>query len=189
MMAPTPASRDQTEAERRFAAAYQQHYRAVLAYFLRRMGTPADAADAAAESFAIAWRRVDDLPPEESLPWLYGIARRVLANQRRGERRRTLLHQRLRELPATAAHDGDDVAVALAEALGCLSTDDRELLILTAWEGLPPREIAQVLHVPAAVVSVRLHRAKRRLRAHLAAVQRDPESRSAGAISTAKEVI
>jgi RNA polymerase sigma factor (sigma-70 family) len=187
-MASTPASRDRAEAERRFAAVYQQHYRAVLAYFLRRAATPADAADATAESFAIAWRRLDDLPQQDSLAWLYGIARRVLANQRRGERRRTLLHQRLRELPATAAVDRGDPSEALREALNRLSASDRELLMLAAWEGLAPREIARVLDVPAAVISVRLHRAKARLRAHLAAVQGEEERRSSRALSTAKEI-
>ena len=186
-MVPTTASHDRVDAERRFAAVYRQHYAAVLAYFLRRCSTPADAADATAESFAIAWRRLDDLPRDDSLPWLYGVARRVLANQRRGERRRTRLQQRLSDAFETAASNSDDPAVALGEALERLSADDRELLILTAWEGLAPREIVQVLDVPAAVVSVRLHRAKGRLRGHLAAVQRDLATRSAGGLTAAKE--
>jgi RNA polymerase sigma-70 factor (ECF subfamily) len=132
-MVPTTASHDRVDAERRFAAVYRQHYAAVLAYFLRRCSTPADAADATAESFAIAWRRLDDLPRDDSLPWLYGVARRVLANQRRGERRRTRLQQRLSDAFETAAPNSDDPAVALGEALERLSADDRELLILTAW--------------------------------------------------------
>jgi len=155
-------------AERRFSALYQEQYARVLAYCLRRSQSDADAADAAAETFAVAWRRSADLP-DEPLPWLYGVARRVLANQRRAGRRRELLRERLGERADRA--DGDHAPGSsphpVQEAFARLSATDRELLALAAWEGLAPRQIAQVTNTPAALVSVRLHRAKKRLRAQL----------------------
>jgi RNA polymerase sigma factor (sigma-70 family) len=180
-MAKTRARAEATAAqEQRFADLYQQHYRAVLAYFLRRTSTDADATDATAETFAIAWRRIDRLP-ELPLPWLYGIARRVLANQQRSERRRARLHQRLQETFVAADPVDAQRAALLIDALASLSKNDRELLLLAAWEGLAPREIAQVLNVPATVISVRLHRARNRLRARLGATHGMADTRKAGA--------
>jgi RNA polymerase sigma-70 factor (ECF subfamily) len=155
-------------AERRFDALYQQQYARVLAYCLRRSQSDADAADAAAETFAVAWRRSADLP-DEPLPWLYGVARRVLANQRRADQRRELLRERLREhAPREDAQTASSRSThPVQEAFTRLSVTDRELLALAAWEGLAPRQIAQVTNTPAALVSVRLHRAKKRLRAQL----------------------
>lgn len=147
---------------------WHAHHGAVLAYARRRIDAEA-AADVAAETFAVAWRRIGDAP-DEPLPWLYGIARRVLANRRRGDGRRAALIDRIRREPAAAAPDpadlvGDDLA--LRGAFAALSARDRELLVLTAWEGLAPAQIAVVLGIPTALVSSRLHRARRRLRAGL----------------------
>lgn len=85
-------------AERRFSQIYQEHEREVLRYALRRCSEPEDAADIVAETFLVAWRRLGDVPlgPEARL-WLYGTARRVLANHRRGMGRRSRLADRLRE--------------------------------------------------------------------------------------------
>ncbi len=81
-----------------FAAAYTTHVRAVLGYALRRVEVREDAADVAAETFAVAWRRWDDVPPDDVRPWLLGVARRVLANQQRSHRRRERLGARLRDV-------------------------------------------------------------------------------------------
>src|SRR5215469_9083439 len=80
----------------RFAAVYQAHHAAILGYALRRTRAPEDAADVIAETFLTAWRRLEEVPPEpEARLWLYGVARRVLANHHRGERRRSALTERL----------------------------------------------------------------------------------------------
>ncbi len=81
-----------------FAAAYTTHVRAVLGYALRRVEIREDAADVAAETFAVAWRRWDDVPPDDVRPWLLGVARRVLANQQRSHRRWERLGARLRDV-------------------------------------------------------------------------------------------
>jgi RNA polymerase sigma-70 factor (ECF subfamily) len=101
--------------QERFRHVYAEHFDRVLGYALRRVGRPEDAADVVAETFLVAWRRLRDVPHEPATRlWLYGVARRVLANQRRGERRRTALGQRLAADLALAV---PDPAPAVAERL------------------------------------------------------------------------
>jgi RNA polymerase sigma-70 factor (ECF subfamily) len=158
--------------ERRFRALFDSEARAVLGYALRRVENAEDAADIVAETFSVAWRRIEDVPPDsEAQLWLYGVARRVLANQRRSAVRRQRLGNRLREeLRVTAdvlvAAD-DDRADAVRQAIAQLPEQDREVLLLANWEGLTPTEIAGVIDVPPATVRTRLHRARSRLRAAL----------------------
>ncbi len=159
------SANDRAADEQRFVAAYQANYAVVFAYFLRRLGSDADAADATAETFTVAWRRLDRMPKSDERPWFYGVARRVLANHVRGQRRRSALDRRLREDDRPTASEDD--AAFVREALDRLSPSDSELLRLVAWEGMTAGEIAAVLHLPASVVSVRLHRAKKRLRSLL----------------------
>lgn len=158
--------------EERFAALFNRTHRPLLAYAVRRVTNPADAADIVAETFLVAWRRLDEVPPDEQArPWLFGVARRVLANCYRGEHRRLALGERLRMslhevVPAPEAR-GTVVELAMER----LSVDDRELLRLVAWEALAREEIAMVLQISRATVRVRLHRARRRLLAELQTVE------------------
>ncbi len=151
----------------RFRIIYDAAYDDVWAY-CRRRAPAAAAEDAAAETFTVAWRRLDDVPPPPGArPWLFGVARRVLANQRRGDQRRQRLHLRLvhdssRRVAATPADQGVGLSTVM-EALGTLSDDDQELLRLVAWEGLDNAEVAVVLSCSAGNVAVRLHRARKRL--------------------------
>ena len=148
----------------RFDALFEATHRNVLAYCLRRVREPADAEDAAAETYAIAWRRLGDIPAGVELPWLYGVARRVLANQRRSaERRGGLLDRLLHRAPAFAEPPGvDDDDGPAIRALATLRPDDREVLRLVAWEALDHGEVATVLGISANAVAIRLHRARRR---------------------------
>ena len=151
----------------RFEALFAAHQRAVLAYAMRRSETPADAEDAAAETFAIAWRKLSVIP-HEPLPWLYAVARRVLANQRRGNGRRERLAGLLRvdDVP-TPVRAGEDLDGPVFEALASLSPADQEVLRLVAWEELGNQQIAQVLGVSVNAVAIRLHRARARFAAAL----------------------
>lgn len=159
----------------RFERLFDDHHRAVLGYALRRAGSPHDAADVVADTFLVAWRRIDDVPQgADERPWLYGVARRVLANHRRGAQRRTDLSARLGEALATAAPVFDTQSPAsdtgpLGPALATLSDGDRELLLLSAWEGLEPAQIATALGLNGATVRSRLRRARQRLERALAA--------------------
>jgi RNA polymerase sigma-70 factor (ECF subfamily) len=160
------------ERERAFRDLYAAHFDAVLGFALRRVDRPEDAGDVTADTFLVAWRRLAHAPEGPELrPWLYGVARRVLANHRRGERRRTALGQKLgdrlrRELKAHVPDSSDDVVqrADVTEAMRRLSARDQEVLELHLWEGLESREIAEVLGIATAVVRPRLSRARRRLR-------------------------
>jgi RNA polymerase sigma-70 factor (ECF subfamily) len=173
----------------RFELLYARHAPAVKAYVLRR--TDASIADdVVAEVFVVCWRRFEEVPVEP-LPWLLGVARRVLGTQRRGERRRGALRDRLAETAAASVSgsSSDPLLVtlevadgvcaemadtALARALARLSDADRELLLLIAWEGLSPAEAATVLGVKPATTRVRLLRARRRLTQALARERSNP---------------
>ena len=158
--------------QQRFTSIFNAHYGDVVAYARRRTRTDADAEDVANDTFAVAWRRLDEIRPDVPLAWLYGIARRVVANRRRGERRQGDL---LTRIAATLRPDND---VALAEpdtgssavltALSCLSPSDQELLRLVAWEALSHAEIAVIVGASPGAVAVKLHRARQRLSRQLA---------------------
>ena len=157
--------------EARFTALFESTHRALLAYAARRVTEPADAADVVAESFLVAWRRIDDVPSgADARPWMFGVARRVLANARRGDRRRLALADRLRAHLADVVEAPPGPASDVERALALLSGDDQELLRLVAWEELAREEIAVVLGISRASVRVRLHRARRRLADQLAAL-------------------
>ena len=146
----------------RFDALFTDHQRPILAYAMRRSPTLADAEDVAAETFSIAWRKIQAVPAD-ALPWLYAVARRVLANHRRGRSRLERLTALLRvddvPTPMLAGEDHDGPAFA---ALASLPPADQELLRLVAWEELGNREIAVVLGVTPNAVAIRLHRARAR---------------------------
>jgi RNA polymerase sigma-70 factor, ECF subfamily len=149
-----------------FELLFAAHHDLLLAYLLRRTASTDDAADVLAETFLTAWRRLDQVPEGDAArPWLYGVARRVLANHRRGESRRAALTVKLRgELAATAPDrvslPAESANSPAGQAFQQLSERDRELLALTAWEGLTPAEIAVVLGCSRNAVRIRLHRAR-----------------------------
>lgn len=150
----------------RFDRIYAANLAQILGYAARRCEEPSDAADVAAEVFLVAWRRLADVPEGQERMWLFGVARRVLANQRRGRLRRNRLADKLRNEWAAQppVNEPDGSAALLLDALRQLPDSDRELLQLTAWDGLTPSEIATLEQIPAATVRSRLMRARARLR-------------------------
>jgi RNA polymerase sigma-70 factor (ECF subfamily) len=168
-------------AERRFEAAFEQHHRTVLAFALRRTPSEADAEDAVAGTFAVAWRRVDRLPePDAALPWLLATARRVLANQHRGAGRRYRLGLRIgaqpQDVPAFHA-----VETPALEALSRMRSEDQELLRLLVWDGLSQAEAGQVLGISANAVGIRLSRVRKRFAEQLRLVKGlEPDRTSSG---------
>lgn len=135
----------------------------LLRYALRRASAE-DAEDVVAETFVVAWRRRLEVPePPEHVLWLYGVARRQLANNRRARRRREHLRLRLgRERPPAPATTDDRVEEVRA-ALARLPAKDAEVLRLLAWEGLSQREAARVLGTTENAVALRASRARKRL--------------------------
>ncbi|HEY3714918.1 MAG TPA: RNA polymerase sigma factor [Jatrophihabitantaceae bacterium] len=86
-----------SDAEQRFRELFESHVRDLLGYALRRVGSPEDASDVVADTMLVAWRRLGDVPTDGTARlWLYGVARRVLANHHRSGLRRERLGERLR---------------------------------------------------------------------------------------------
>ena len=178
--------------EERFRALYERHHPAIIAYFVRRIGSQ-DAADAADDVFAVAWRRFEKIPEEdETLRWLYGVAHNVLANRRRGERRSNRLLARLGnqrqpdllgpEPQVLRNLEGQHVV----EVLGSMRPDDQELVLLSYWEGLSHSEIGQLLGCSKSAVDARMHRALQRMRKAMRRTGHT-SSREAGRASATEE--
>lgn len=148
---------------RRFEELFEQHHAHVAAYARRRVAASL-VEDVVEETFLVAWRTLERIP-EPALPWLYGVAWRVLANQRRGERRGRAALARL----AGERQAGDETAIAsevsepLRRALLELGEGEREAVLLVAWEGLSPREAALAAGCSNGAFRARLHRARRHL--------------------------
>jgi RNA polymerase sigma-70 factor, ECF subfamily len=155
--------------EKWFVELYNSAYSDVLRYARRRVDEDA-ARDAAAETFLVAWRRLDVIPAEP-LPWLYGVARGVLANEVRRSRRQIRTARRVAgSLPKAPTDHSDRIGETemVTAALASLSEGDREVISLVAWEGLETQAAAQVVGCSAGAFAVRLHRARQRLQLALA---------------------
>lgn len=150
----------------RFEAVFDVHHADVLAFARRRVeGDTAE--DVVSETFAVVWRKRDTIP-DAPLPWIYAIARRVVANQRRSAKRRIRLLNRLSSEPGDGAGDRDPAEVValrerVAAAFSSLSESEREILMLVAWDGVDAKAAARILGCSAAAFRVRLHRARRAL--------------------------
>ena len=144
---------------RAFERIYEQHAPAVAAYALRRVRSEQDAEEIVSETFLIAWRRAAELRGDP-LPWLYGVARRVLANQARRAGRAAV------ELPddLVAPLDTTSERAELVAAVLRLPELERDALLLTVWEGLDQGSCARVLGCSRVAVALRLRRARARLR-------------------------
>ncbi|MGW4501117.1 RNA polymerase sigma factor [Micromonospora sp. NPDC004336] len=162
------AAEADAEANSRFTALYAAHHARVYAYAVSRVGRQL-ADDVASETFLVAWRKLATVPAAP-LPWLLGVARNAVRERYRDEDRQASLAAELR---AWVDEASEDVATGVAEraevlaALARLSEDDRELLTLVAWHELSSREAARVVGCSTATFFVRLHRARKRLRAAL----------------------
>lgn len=152
----------------RFESLVAEVHDPLARYLARRM--PADSADEVMNDvLLVLWRRLDSVPEPAPLPWCYAVARRGLANHRRGDQRRLALVQKLEaQLQPIATPSGADDHPELALALDSLGPADLEVIRLWAWEGLEPREIAQVLGTTANAVSIRLTRIRAYLGRHMA---------------------
>ena len=150
-----------TSDSQRFTTMYDECRQRVWAYAASRAGRQI-ADEVVSETFAIAWRRFDDLP-DPALPWLFGVARNVLRENVRAEIRRESMQAELRSWAESDHAEQVADRLAVIKAMATLSEDEREILILVAWQGLTPREAAKVVGCTPAAFRVRLHRARTRL--------------------------
>jgi RNA polymerase sigma-70 factor, ECF subfamily len=155
--------------ETRFRALFECAYPALSRYARHRGLTGADAEDLVAGTLEIAWRRIDEVPTDDPLPWLYAVARNLWRNKLRRDRRRgsilTRFHASLS--PQVGDDPGGLSPGALRAAMASLSDDDQEVLRLVAWDGLTPAAVSQVLGCTPVAARSRLHRARARLAAAL----------------------
>lgn len=163
------------EAEERFRRLHAETYGKLMAYARRRTPSPADAEDLVAATLLVAWRRLEDvLAADEPLAWLYGVAHRTLANQRRSRARAQALVDRIEEQAPRPVGDVEDEVAERDElrtvrrALATLHPRDQEVLRLAAFEDLTPAAIGAVLGMSAPHVRTVLYRARQRLRRALA---------------------
>jgi RNA polymerase sigma factor (sigma-70 family) len=157
----------------RFAVIFDRHAPYVHRYLARRLGREA-ADDLVAETFLVAFgkrQRYDHSRPD-ARPWLYGIATNLVGQHRRGEAKQLRLRNAIGPEPAEASHAERVVAQVAAQAMGSLlgialaelSTGDRDVLLLIAWEGLSYDEVATALGIPVGTVRSRLNRARKQVR-------------------------
>lgn len=145
----------------------------LLAYAMRRAASPEDAADVLSETYLIAWRKLEQVPPGDSARlWLFGVAANVLRRGAQRQRSSQALIERLASEPQDDAQTEsvgreDRTVRALRAGLASLPARDREILTLTAWEGLTPKQIGAVTGIPTNIVRARLHRARARLKRRL----------------------
>jgi RNA polymerase sigma-70 factor, ECF subfamily len=167
--------------EQRFERLYAEHFDSVAGYLLAR--TDRDSAfDAVARTFEIAWRRLPDVPAEP-LPWLFGVARRVLAQQRRAAGRQHALIERVAATVAETTEDHVDTLASLERVLVAmreLTQFQCEALLLIAWDGLSQREAAAALGCSRGALALRLHRARRQLRVALSEESSKRSNEAAG---------
>lgn len=167
-MSDTPTARAREDFERLF----HETRDSLAAYLVSRCSDAELAADLFSETCLIAWQELNSIPPgDQAKLWLFGVARSLILKGFRQRRVADALVERLagelRRARVEHAQIDDDSRPALQAALNSLSEDDREILMLTAWEGLTPTEIAAVMGISANAVRVRLHRARRRVERRL----------------------
>jgi len=162
----------QTDPHAAFEELYWSTRTDLLAYLARRAAAPEEAADMLAETYLIAWRKLNAIPPgDQARLWLFGVARNLLMRGTDRRRSHEALVERLVSELHTIRNDpslvDDHRADALGASLDALPAKEREILMLTAWEGLTPREIAAVTGSSPNLVRVRLHHARAQLRREL----------------------
>jgi RNA polymerase sigma factor (sigma-70 family) len=157
--------------EARFRELFETTYGAVRRYAYHCGARDGQAEDVVAQTFLVAWRRLDAVPDDDPVPWLLAVARNIWRNERRGGRRRLALVRRLPAplpVPPPAEPADGQTGQAVHAALAHLDAGDQEILRLVAWDELTPAQAATVLGCSAGAARQRLHRARRRLAAELA---------------------
>ena len=175
--------------EARFVEIYRRFGTPIQAYCARRTAS-SQVADAVAETFLVAWRRIDQVPDgEATLPWLYGVAYRVVSHQWRHKARSRRLIERLQGVGDVEAGTPDVLLVRSEEyrvvlaASARLRPIDQEILRLTLWEELAHADVAVVLGIEPTAVKQRAYRARRNLAVEYQKLTRDrqpPAARKEG---------
>lgn len=162
--------------ELRFRAVADEATPAIGAYIKRRVYplSYSDVDDLVEEVLIIAWRRLDDIPAGAEVPWLIGVARNVLRNAHRKFRRGEAITAAMP--PPHHDSSAEDNVIAdegVRAALEALNDDDRDIVLLHAWDGRSAAEIGVILGVTTNAAAVRLSRAQERFRNNFATISVD----------------
>jgi RNA polymerase sigma factor (sigma-70 family) len=179
----TSGSGEQSSEEDRFRSLFELRYPAIYSYVLRRLGPSSnDVVDVTAQVFAVAWRRRTHIPKSpEDLPWLYGVARRIVSRHRRSTQRRQRLEDRLVNeagVQGDTETSPDPEILRVRAAISRLRSKDQELLKLVLWEELTHAQVGVVLGCSTNAVAIRLHKARNRLGNELEKAAPRPEGPS-----------
>jgi RNA polymerase sigma-70 factor (ECF subfamily) len=154
----------------KFNILYADNAQDLLGYAIRRSSSTSEAADVVAETMLVAWRRIDDVPigPESRL-WLFGVARNVMSNTRRTNRRHRQLINKISFRIESVIIDDNDIIFGsrsdlVQQALQVLKPIEAEIISLNVWEELTPLQISNLLEIPNETVRTHLHRARTKLR-------------------------
>jgi len=169
-----------TDAVRRFTTLYREHHSHVRDFAYRRVGADL-AEDVVADTFLVAWRRINDVP-EAAAPWLYRVALYEIANLRRRQAKAVRLRSALRECApgtgvAQSSDDATDLVHAVARAFDTLTPREQEILRLAAWEHLSATEGAAVLGCSVSAYRMRLYRARSNLATKSGTLERTRQRR------------
>lgn len=149
----------------RWETLYLSYADQVFAYARLRVGSD-DAADVVADTFLVAWRRLEDVP-EDALPWLYAAAHNVINNARRAEVRRDALRSRLATKERFETHDDPapliEARADIVAAMRRLPARERDALFLVAWGDVEPRLAAALMGCSPGTFAVRVHRGRQHL--------------------------
>lgn len=150
-----------------FSQIFERHAAPLSSYFHRRLDS-ADAEDALAETFRIAFEKRESFAPASSVRnWLYGIASRLILKRKRQYARHLVAMQRLSPLSGDLGSRGADESMtfnAVLLALTKIPAGERDALLLVAWDGLSYEEVAVVQSVPVGTIRSRISRARARVR-------------------------
>jgi RNA polymerase sigma-70 factor (ECF subfamily) len=155
-----------------FGVIYDRHAATLLRFLGRRAG-PRVAEGLVGELFRISFerRKTFDASRESALPWLYGIGSNLLLKHRRSEARRlrasarmVAVGERADRRASAAALDARVSISRVADAIASLPDEEREPLLLFAWEELSYQNVAEALELPIGTVRSRLNRARAHLR-------------------------
>jgi RNA polymerase sigma-70 factor, ECF subfamily len=146
-----------------FTSHYREYLPAISKYLLRRVDR-SDVEDLASAIFEIAWAKKSQAKEGFELAWLYKIAGFVVSNHRRKQKTAaSLIQQLMREDSSPSAEEIAIVDVSLAEAWKKLTSAERQVIALTAFESLTVPEAALALEISNNALSIRLSRARAKL--------------------------
>jgi RNA polymerase sigma factor (sigma-70 family) len=171
--------------EQRLTRLYQETREDLLAFIARRCATAEDAADCLAETYRVAWeKRARPRPPPGARPWLFGVARNAVREERRRGHRRTATSDALVAAAERAYIETTPQQSALTAAMSKLSALDREIVLMLSADGLASHEVATILGLSATAVRSRASRARTKLRKLLASGETDDDPRHVDAAQT-----